>query len=37
MYLRDGTTLGGLMRGELKEMVGSDVAVEVGQESPSIS
>lgn len=32
VYLRDGTTLGGLMRGELKEMVGSEVVVDVGVE-----
>jgi hypothetical protein len=32
VYLRDGTTLGGLMRGELKEMVGREVDVDVGVE-----
>jgi len=33
VYLRDGTTLGGLMRGELKEMVGREVEVDVGVEA----
>lgn len=33
IYLRDGTTLGGLMRDELKEMVGREVEVDVGVEA----
>ncbi|KAL7416960.1 Frataxin-like domain-containing protein [Mrakia frigida] len=33
IYLRDGTTLGGLMRDELKDMVGREVEVDVGVEA----